>query len=300
MKFPDFRFEKNLEKKGYKFIAGVDEVGKGCFAGPVVTGCVIFPPEIFGVLSRNSPKSTHKGTPALGLPVARHPSDFFEERVTRSGGHQVKGPVLVSRWKGPGAAERQDPFVPRGIIINDSKKMRPREREKAAVWIKAQALAWGIGEVGAGVINSQGMAKAARKAFRISISEARKRLGYPIDYLLSDAFFISFVPGLPARRRKNKKGRYYKKTGGRQQAIINGDEKSLTIAAASIIAKVYRDNLMLNLSKRPKYRKYGWGRNKGYGTLEHRNTIKKYGLTRQHRKAFVATWINNSSSSRVR
>jgi ribonuclease HII len=261
MKLPDFSFEKRLNKKGYKFIAGIDEVGKGCFAGPIVTGCVIFPQSFW--------------------------------RVTRSGGHQVRGPELRDSLRS------RHPSIPMDIVINDSKKMRPKQREKADKWIRKNALAWGIGEVGAGVINSQGMAKAARKAFRISISEARKRLGYPIDYLLSDAFFISFVPGLPAKRRKNKKGRFYKKVSGRQLAVVNGDEKSVTIAAASIIAKVYRDRLMLNLGKRPKYRKYGWGRNKGYGTLEHRNAIKKYGLTRQHRKQFVATWTNNSSSSRA-
>jgi ribonuclease HII len=250
MNLPDFSFEKRLRKKGYKFIAGVDEVGRGCFAGPVVTGCVIFPPR---------------------------------ERVTRAGETQIRGPLVG----GFGAGERQAPFIPAEVTINDSKKMRPKQREKAAEWIKKNALAWGIGEVGAGVINSKGMAKAARMAFRKSISEARSRLGKPIDYLLSDAFFISFVPGLPAKRRR------------RQLAIINGDEKSVTIAAASIIAKVYRDKLMQNLGKRPKYRKYGWGRNKGYGTLEHTNAIKKYGLTRQHRKQFVATWINNSSSFRA-
>ena len=238
MTLPDFSFEKKLYEKGYKIIAGVDEVGKGCFAGPIVTGCVVF-----------------------------------------SG---------------------QDPFIHDGIIINDSKKMRPKQREKADTWIRENALTWGIGEIGAGKINKYGMGKATKMAFRKSISEARKRLGKPIDYLLSDAFFISFVPGLPARRRKNKKGRYYKKATGRQLAIINGDEKSVSIAAASIIAKVYRDRLMLDLGKRPKYRKYGWGRNKGYGTLEHRNAIKKYGLTRQHRKQFVATWLNNSSSSQAR
>ena len=267
MNLPDFNFEKRLEKKGYKFIAGVDEVGKGCFAGPIVTGCVIFPvgtrvpplgrPKVF-------PLANKLEAPSLGPPALRHPL-----------------------------------IIPKEVVINDSKKMRPKQREKADKWIRKNALAWGIGEVGAGTINSQGMAKAARKAFRLSISEARKRLSKPIDYLISDAFFISFVPGLPAKRRKNKKGRFYKNAKGRQLAIINGDEKSLTIAAASIIAKVYRDKLMLNLSKRSKYRKYGWGRNKGYGTLEHRNAINKYGLTRQHRKQFVATWINNSSSSRA-
>lgn len=261
MKLPDFSFEKKLYKKGYKFIAGVDEVGKGCFAGPLVTGCVIFPQDL-GVLPLGSPKTfppaNKLGAPFLGPPASR------------------------------------------GIIINDSKKMRPKQREKSAIWIKENALSWGIGEVSAQKINSVGMGKAAKICFRKCISEARKRLGRPIDYLLSDAFFISFVPGLPARRRKNKKGRYYKKANGRQLAIINGDEKSVSIAAASIIAKVYRDELMRKLSKRPKYRKYGWGRNKGYGTKEHQLAIKKYGTTRQHRKQWIETWLNNSSSSQAR
>lgn len=230
MSRPDFLFEKRLWKKGYKFVAGVDEVGKGCFAGPLVTGCVVFP--------------------------------------------------LNSSF-----------LIPNSIIINDSKQMRPRQREKADKWIRESSLAWGIGEVSAQKINSVGMGKAAKIAFRKAISNAWKRLGKPIDFLLADAFFISYVPGLPARRRKNRKGRYYKKANGRQLAIVNGDEKSVSVAAASIIAKVYRDKLMLKLSKRPKYRKYGWGRNKGYGTREHQAAIKKYGITRQHRKVFVATWL---------
>lgn len=259
MKLPDFFFEKKLWKKKYEFIAGVDEVGKGCFAGPLVTGCVVFP-RFLGVLPLTSPKAvppaSKLGAPSLGLPGSRHPS--FS--------------------------------IPDGIVINDSKKMRPKAREKSAEWIKENALAWGIGEVSAQKINHIGMGKAAKIAFRKAISESRRRLGKPIDFLLADAFFVSYVPGLPARRRKNKKGRFYKKVNGRQQAIINGDEKSVSIAAASIIAKVYRDNLMLKLSKHPKYRKYGWGRNKGYGTKEHQKAILKYGTTRQHRKAFVDTW----------
>ncbi len=232
MVLPNFRFEKKLWRKGYKFVAGVDEVGRGCFAGPVVAAAVTF-----------APNSNFQ------LPIT---NEFSKE-----------------------------------IIINDSKKMTARQRERAEKWIKENALAWGIGEMGAGKINKNGMARTARMAFRRAISETRGRLEKPIDFLLADAFFISFVPGLPAKRRP------------RQMAIINGDEKSFSIAAASIIAKVYRDKLMLGLSKRPKYRKYGWGRNKGYGTREHQAAIKKYGLTRQHRKQFIETWVNNSSSSRV-
>lgn len=258
MSLPDFSFEKKLWKKKYEFIAGVDEVGKGCFAGPLVTGCVIFPKSAkTGPASRQPRIHPQRVTPASGLPVGSHPFS-----------------------------------IPDSIVINDSKKMRPKAREKSAEWIKENALAWGIGEVSAQKINHVGMGKAAKIAFRKAISEARGRLGKPIDFLLADAFFISYVPGLPTRRRKNKKGRFYKKANGRQLAIINGDEKSVSIAAASIIAKVYRDNLMLKLSKRPKYRKYGWGRNKGYGTREHQRAIKKYGTTKQHRTQWVTTWLS--------
>jgi ribonuclease HII len=240
MKLPDFAFERKLFKKGYKIIAGVDEVGKGCFAGPIVTGCVIFP-QTFRVLPFASPKSTHKGTPALGLPGSSHPS----------------------------------------VIINDSKQMQPKQREKSDKWIRENALAFGIGSASVSQINRLGIKKASEIAFRKAI----KNSGVRIDYLLIDAFYIPYVKGL---RRKN------------QKPIIKGDTKSVSIAAASIIAKVYRDKLMQKIGKEPKYRKYGWGRNKGYGTLEHRKAIKKYGLTRQHRKQFVATWINNFSSSQAR
>lgn len=222
-KLPDFRFEKRFWKKRYRFVAGVDEVGRGCFAGPVVAGCVAF--------------------------------------------RQIPNFKLQ---------------IPNNIKINDSKKLNSKQRELADKWIRQNALAWGIGEVSAQKINNVGMGKAAKMAFRQAISEARKKLGKPIDFLLADAFFISYVPGLPAKRR------------GRQLAIINGDEKSISIAAASIIAKVYRDKLMTRLSKRPKYRRYGWGRNKGYGTKEHQNAIKKHGITRQHRKSFIETFLRNS------
>jgi len=240
-KLPDFRFEKKRWKEGFANVAGIDEVGRGCFAGPIVTGCVIFDKNTI---------STFKG----------------------------------ASFKGYGE-----------ITINDSKQLTPKQRERADKWIRENALAWGIGEVSAQKINSIGMAKTAKICFRIAISEARKRLGKPIDFLLADAFFISYVPGLPARRRKDKKGRFYKRISGRQQAIIKGDTKSLSIAAASIIAKVYRDKLMVKLSKDPKYRKYGWGRNKGYGTREHQAAIRKYGVTTQHRKLWIETWLSHTT-----
>jgi len=208
---PNYFFEKKQWKKDLRFIAGVDEVGRGSFAGPVMAGCVVF--------------------------------------------------------------EKKTEF-PDGIKINDSKKLRPLERRKASKWIKQNALAWGIGETSVSVINRLGMAKATKMAFRRAISDANRRLSGRIDFLLIDAFFIPYVRGL---RRKN------------QQAIINGDEKSFSIAAASIIAKVERDKEMLRFSR--KYPKYGWGRNKGYGTRQHQEALKKFGITRHHRRTFVSRFI---------
>lgn len=228
---PNFKFEKVYWKKGYKFVAGVDEVGRGCFAGPVVAGAVVF---------------------------------------------------------------SKDLNILKDVRIDDSKKMTTRQRDRASEWIKENALAWGIGEAKVYQINKIGMGRATRIAFRRAISNARRCLEDPIDFLLADAYFISYTPGLPAKRRKNRKGRFYKKASGRQLAIVNGDEKSISIAAASIIAKVYRDKLMTDLAEKPKLKKYGWGRNKGYGTKEHQKAIKKYGMTRFHRRQFVETWLARS------
>lgn len=211
---PDFGFEKSIWKKGFYVIGGVDEVGRGCLAGPVTAGCVVFP----------------KGFKVSEL----------------------------------------------AVTINDSKKLRPREREKADKWIRDKALAWGIGEAPVSVINKAGIVKATQMAFRRAIIAAGKNSEKSVDFLLIDAFYAPYVKGL---RRKN------------QKAIIKGDTRSVSIAAASIIAKVYRDRQMTKLSKLPKYKAFGWGRNKGYGTAEHKRAISKHGITRLHRKLFVRNLI---------
>ena len=227
MNLPDFSFEKTVSKKGYRIIAGIDEVGRGCFAGPVVAAAVAF-----------APNSKFK--------------------------------FLIS-----------NKFPNKKIIINDSKKLAPKQRELASFWIKRNALCYGIGWASVAQINKFGIKKASEIAFRKAI----KNCGIEINYILIDAFYVPYVRGL---RRKN------------QKPIIKGDTKSISIAAASIIAKVYRDKLMAKLSNNRKYKKYGWDKNKGYGTLIHRNVIQKYGLTRLHRKKFVESYFNNSSFSQAR
>ncbi len=216
----DLRYEKELWRKGISVVAGADEVGRGCFSGPVAAGCVVFPP-------------TFKG----------------------------------------GSLQ--------GIRVDDSKKLTAKQREVADKWIKKNALGWGVGEASAALINRIGIVAATQMAFRRAIANTNLKLKAKglknIDFLLVDAFYLPYVRGL---RRKN------------QLAIVNGDEKSFSIAAASIVAKVYRDKLMQSLSK--KFPKYGWVRNKGYGTREHRETILAHGMTKYHRKQFVETFLNKS------
>jgi len=154
------------------------------------------------------------------------------------------------------------------IVINDSKKLTPRARQEASIWIKQNSLAWGIGECSVSKINSIGMSKATHIAFRKALSVVRSRLA--IDFLLVDAFYVPFTRSLP-------------KTN--QLPIIKGDSLSISIAAASILAKVYRDLLMQKLAK--KYPHYHWHQNKGYGTLAHRQALQIHGPCVHHRTQFI-------------
>lgn len=252
---PNFRYERKLWKRGFKVIAGLDEVGRGCFAGPVVASAVAFAPS------------------GPGGPLGRRP--IFNKK-----GAEVK--------------------------IDDSKKLNPKQREVAAKWIKKKAYAYGIGSASAKLINRLGMAKAAQTAFRRAVSSANLKISGKketllarntaksprIEFLLIDAFFIPYVKGLPRGTKKIKGDGKLKSRFARQLAIVKGDEKSLSIAAASIVAKVYRDNLMESLSKKSKYKKYDWDNNKGYATKAHREAILKYGITGYHRQKFVATFLS--------
>ena len=197
MTLPTFKYEQQLWEKGLEFIAGVDEVGRGCFAGPVVAAAVILP------------------------------SDFH-------------------------ATDK----------INDSKKLSPKVRVELSKIIKENALAFSISEVSVEVINDVGIGKAAQQAFVNAIA----RLKIKPDHILIDAFMIQALQK------------------GNQTAIIHGDGISISIAAASIIAKVYRDELMQKLPK--DYNIYDFFTNKGYGTKKHRDAIGKYGLCDLHRTSF--------------
>lgn len=146
--------------------------------------------------------------------------------------------------------------------LADSKLLKPRQRVKLAEEIKKQALAWAVSEISVSHINKMGIGKATQMAFR----KAVKMLSRNPDFILIDAFYI---------RHLNRK---------RQKPVKDGDKICVSISAASIVAKVYRDKLMKKLHR--KYPQYGFARHKGYGTKRHQEAIRQYGLSRLHRKSF--------------
>lgn len=233
---PTFNYERRLWNRGLLHVAGADEVGRGCFAGPVVTAAVVF---------------------------------------TKYSNFQL--PIVNEKGE--------------KIVINDSKKLTKLQRERAAKWIMKNAVTYGIGLGSANRINKFGIVSATNFAFRSAIKNAQVRINGSIQYLLIDAYYIPYVRGFHIPKKNNGKRIFNEDRGINQLAITKGDAKSLSISAASILAKVYRDSLMDTLSKRPLYVKYGWEKNKGYGTKIHQEAILLNGTTRFHRKMFVETFL---------
>ena len=148
------------------------------------------------------------------------------------------------------------------IYINDSKKMNEKKREELYDIIVEKAVSYGIGYASPKRIDEINILQATYEAMR----EAVAKLTSKPDLLLNDAVMI---PGVEIR----------------QIPIIKGDAKSITIGAASILAKVTRDRLMKEYDK--VFPEYGFGGNKGYGSAAHIEALKKYGPTPIHRRSFI-------------
>ena len=187
--------EDELREQGYKYIAGMDEVGRGPLAGPVYAACVVLPDD----------------------------------------------------WDIPG--------------VNDSKKLSEKRRSELAGVIKEKALAYGIGTADAAEIDEINILEATKNAMRRAVKACGKMLsdrnGGQIDLLLIDA--VRLDTGIPS------------------ESIIKGDEKSLSIAAASIVAKVERDCFMVEMDS--EYPGYDFAGNKGYGTAKHYEGLRKTGYS---------------------
>lgn len=147
-------------------------------------------------------------------------------------------------------------------LLNDSKQVAAKDREVLKEIIQSSAISWAVASIDHEEIDRINILKASFKAMHIAIDQLKPKP----QLLLIDG--NRFIP--------------YKKIPHR--CIIKGDGKYASIAAASILAKTFRDAYMEQLHE--EFPHYGWIRNKGYGTMEHRKAIEQYGLCKYHRKSY--------------
>ena len=190
---------------------------------------------------------------------------LFEERALAEGYNSVAGVDEVGRGCLAGAVVAGavildlSKSLPEGL--NDSKKLSKKKRETIAEEIREHALCYAVGQVEAEEIDQINILEATKKAMALAVQNLKQKA----DFLLIDALELKNI-NLP------------------QKAIIKGDAVSASIAAASIIAKVYRDNLMKDFAVQ--YPEYGFEKHAGYGTKAHFEAIREHGATPIHRKSF--------------
>ena len=219
--------ESKYWKKGVNLIAGVDEVGRGCLAGPMVVAAVILNPDHIN-------ETIGKGV-SFGNGVSFRNND-----------------VSLQNFK----------YYNR---IKDSKKLSPNIRTILSEFIKNNAISYSIEIIENTKIDEWGISKSTQIGFFNVINKLKKKP----DHILTDSFKIAILPEY------------------RQTNITRGDSLSISIAAASIVAKVYRDNLMVTLhNSNGKYALYGFDKHKGYGTRQHLAALLEHGPADIHRKSF--------------
>jgi ribonuclease HII len=179
--------------------------------------------------------------------------------LDEAGRGALAGPVCV----GVVILPDDNPHLMRTLSgVRDSKQLTPRKRDQFVPRIKEIARAWGIGFASANEIDALGIVPATR----LAACRALEAMSFLPDFLLTD--FRLELPELDVS----------------QTALVKGDQRSLSIASASILAKTARDTLIVELD--PQYPQYGFLRHKGYGTLAHRRMIAKLGFSPIHRKTF--------------
>ncbi len=195
-------------------------------------------------------------------PVA--PSDYYEREAESLGYSRVAGIDEAGRGPLAGPVVAASVILPPHFILpglNDSKMVTPKRRERLFVEIRRMAAAWGIGMCAPEEIDTLNILRASLEAMARAVARMKIRP----DFLLIDG--IHPVPvDLP------------------QRTIKRGDSLSVSIAAASILAKVTRDRIMAREHSR--YPEYGFDRNKGYGTRYHREAIERVGCCPIHRRSF--------------
>jgi ribonuclease HII len=202
--------------------------------------------------------------------IPDRPNLLFEEKLWMEGLHGIAGVDEAGRGAlaGPVAAGAVvlpwdcPDLMDRLAGVRDSKEMTADAREQWAVVIKGTAVAWGVGFSSAQEVDKLGIVPATRLAVRRALEE----LQGDVEHLLVDYLKLPEIE-TP------------------QTALVKGDARSLSIAAASILAKTTRDAWMVALGEQ--FPEYGWARNKGYGTLAHREALAELGPCAEHRRSFA-------------
>lgn len=202
-------YERELWARGVCYVMGIDEAGRGAWAGPVAAGAVCLPADRADLLK-----------------------------------------VLAG--------------------VRDSKQCSARQRVTLTEKIKAAAIGWGVGSASAQEIDRLGVVRATCEAMRRAVEAMQSAFPHVNrDYLLIDSIKWHDPAGW----------------GTPYQAIVRGDRLSLSIAAASILAKVWRDQYMTLLHQQ--YPDYGFAHHKGYGVASHQAALAEHGATPEHRRTFA-------------
>ncbi len=190
---------------------------------------------------------------------------LFEHELEQKGIKYIGGVDEVGRGPLVGPVVACCCVLPTDFILEgltDSKKLTEKKREQYAVYIKEHALAYGIGIIDPEIIDEVNIYQATKLAMKDAIKQVEEQL--PLEHVLIDAMPLEL--DIPTT------------------SIIKGDSKSISIAAASVLAKVTRDKMMYDLDK--KYPQYGYGHHKGYPTKKHLEAIHEYGLIDGYRKSY--------------
>jgi ribonuclease HII len=193
----------------------------------------------------------------------------YEVEAHKMGFSLIAGVDEVGRGPLAGPVVTAAVILPYGLLIegiNDSKKLSEKQREALYEVIKEKAISFGVGIVSEKEIDELNILNATKKAMEISIAALMPQP----DYILIDAVRLPTVKI-------------------EQTSIIKGDALSISIAAASIVAKVTRDRLIVELDN--KYPEYGFAKHKGYGTPDHIEAINKYGICPIHRVSFTKNFV---------
>jgi len=252
-----------LWKKGFKRVACLDEVGRGCLAGPVVAAAVLILNTKYKI-----PRSRASSLPGrLSIKIkdskqlaAKKREEFYK--------------VLIK-----GAPSKT------GRVVGTRELPAKRELPSLGGW--PLAIEWGVGRVSEKIIDKINILEATKLAMIKALQNLKKRFKGSVrksrcsgifcgsDFLILDGNFT--LPTLQLAKAGIKKSIP-------QKSIVKADEKVFSCAAASIIAKVIRDRIMMKCHK--KYPRYRFDLHKGYATKLHRKLVKKYGPCKIHRKSF--------------